>query len=128
MKRVLLIGCLLLPLIFTKDVKANTEYEMLCKVVMSEAEGEPLEGKILVADTILNRVEDSEFPDTIKEVIEQPNQYYISDKEPNEEVREAVKQSMQSVSNNEVLYFRTNKYHSFGQPICKVGLHYFSGR
>ena len=42
---------------------------------MAEAEGECEEGKRLVIDTILNRVDSEHFPDTVYEVIYQPNQF-----------------------------------------------------
>ena len=49
------------------------EYEMLLRIVEAEAGGEDTEGKILVANVVLNRVESDKFPDTIEEVIFQRN-------------------------------------------------------
>lgn len=49
------------------------EYEMLLRIVEAEAGGEDEEGKILVANVVLNRVESDEFPDTIEGVIFQRN-------------------------------------------------------
>ena len=53
------------------------EYEMhlLAKIAMAEAEGESLEGKVLVMNVVLNRVHSQQFPDTIEEVIFQKNQF-----------------------------------------------------
>ncbi len=45
------------------------DYEVLLKIVEAEAGGEDEEGKLLVANVILNRVEDPKFPDTVKEVV-----------------------------------------------------------
>ncbi len=45
------------------------EYEILLKIVEAEAGGEDLTGKILVANVILNRVKNENFPNTIKEVV-----------------------------------------------------------
>lgn len=45
------------------------ETEMLERIVEAEATGEDMKGKILVANVIFNRVNDDDFPDTIKEVI-----------------------------------------------------------
>lgn len=45
------------------------EYEMLLRIVEAEAGGEDMEGKILVANVVLNRVESDKFPDTVEEVI-----------------------------------------------------------
>ena len=48
-----------------------TEDELywLARIVFAEARGESMEGKIAVANTILERVASDEFPDTIYEVI-----------------------------------------------------------
>ena len=40
-----------------------------------EARGEPIDGQMLVAETIINRVEDERWPDTVCEVVKQPNQF-----------------------------------------------------
>ena len=48
---------------------------MLLKIAMAEAEGEDTIGKALVIRTVLNRVQSDSFPDTIKDVIFQENQF-----------------------------------------------------
>ena len=48
---------------------------MLAKIAMAEAEGEDTIGKALVIRTVLNRVKSDDFPDTVKEVIFQENQF-----------------------------------------------------
>lgn len=48
---------------------------LLTKIAMAEAEGEDTEGKALVILTVLNRIGDDEFPDTVGEVIYQPGQF-----------------------------------------------------
>lgn len=45
------------------------DYEVLLKIVEAEAGCEDEEGKLLVANVILNRVEDPKFPNTVKEVV-----------------------------------------------------------
>ena len=40
-----------------------------------EARGEPIDGQMLVAETIINRVEDERWPDTVCEVVKQPHQF-----------------------------------------------------
>lgn len=47
----------------------DEEREILCRIVEAEAGGEDLNGKMLVAGVVLNRVENDKFPDTIKEVV-----------------------------------------------------------
>ena len=43
--------------------------ELMAKLVHAEAEGEPYAGKVAVATVVLNRVDSSEFPNTIRGVI-----------------------------------------------------------
>ncbi len=45
------------------------DYENLLRIVEAEAGGEDEMGKILVANVVMNRVEDESFPDTVTEVI-----------------------------------------------------------
>lgn len=47
----------------------------LSSVLHYEARGEPLEGKLAVAEVVLNRVEHHRFPDTVCEVVTQPRQF-----------------------------------------------------
>ena len=44
----------------------ESEYYTLLRIVEAEATGEDLEGKMLIANVILNRVRDSRFPNTIE--------------------------------------------------------------
>jgi len=53
----------------------NEELIILAKIIHLEAQGEPMNGKIAVGNVILNRVRDDDFPDSIKEVVYQPNQF-----------------------------------------------------
>ncbi len=47
----------------------NEDYENMLRIVESEAGGEDRKGKILVANVIINRVMDEQFPDTVTDVI-----------------------------------------------------------
>ncbi|MBR4085742.1 MAG: cell wall hydrolase [Lachnospiraceae bacterium] len=49
------------------------DYKNLLRIVEAEASGEDETGKLLVANVVLNRVKDEEFPNTITEVIFQKN-------------------------------------------------------
>lgn len=53
------------------------ELELLAQLVEAEAGNQSFEGKCLVVDVILNRVESPDFPDTISEVIFQPGQFSV---------------------------------------------------
>lgn len=56
------------PTWFTEE-----DYTNLLRIVEAEASGEDEMGKLLVANVVLNRVRDGDFPDTITEVIFQKN-------------------------------------------------------
>ena len=45
------------------------EVDILQRIVEAEAGGEDEEGKLLVANVVLNRVNSDKFPDTVKEVV-----------------------------------------------------------
>jgi len=65
-----------------KQILCNAweDCKLLTELIVYEARSEPLEGKRLVAKTVLNRVEHKSWPDTIKEVIYEPKQFsYIED-------------------------------------------------
>lgn len=53
---------------YSKSISGYETY-LLAKIVMAEAEGESLELKEAVVKVVLNRVEDTYFPDTIEDVI-----------------------------------------------------------
>ena len=53
----------------------NTDLNLLSKLVHGEARGEPYKGMVAVAATVLNRVADSRFPNTIAGVIYQSGAY-----------------------------------------------------
>ena len=61
------------------DLTEREEY-LLAKIAMAEAEGEDTEGKALVMLVILNRIQNSSFPDSVESVIYQKHQFQpISD-------------------------------------------------
>lgn len=48
---------------------SEEDYEALLRIVEAEAGGEDIEGKMLVAGVVMNRVASEDFPDTVKEVV-----------------------------------------------------------
>jgi len=54
---------------------SDADIDLLARIVRAEAQTEPFKGKVAVADVVLNRVESSQFPDTVKEVIYAPGQF-----------------------------------------------------
>lgn len=51
---------------------SNKKFDLLARLVRAEASGESFKGKVAVASVVLNRVEDSKFPNTIHNVVYQP--------------------------------------------------------
>jgi N-acetylmuramoyl-L-alanine amidase len=59
----------------TVEGYSPAELDLLARLVRAEARGESFTGKVAVAEVVLNRVESSQFPDTIKGVVYQPRQF-----------------------------------------------------
>lgn len=110
----------------------DSEIKLIAWVTVAEAEGESEFGKRLVIDTVLNRVESDGFPDTVEEVIYQPNQFTSmwngrADRcTVTDDVIKLVKEEIASKVCPDVLYFRTGYFHDFGTPLFAEGNHYFS--
>lgn len=108
------------------------EIELIAMVTMAEAEAEPELGQRLVIDTILNRVDGEYWPDTIEEVIYQPNQYTcmwngrLDRCEVKDDICQLVREEVVNRTNSEVVFFRTQRYSDYGTPMFKVCCHYFS--
>lgn len=99
---------------------SSKEIEILQRIVEAEATGEDIKGKILVANVIINRVNDSSFPDSVEEVVFQKTggtyQFSpISDKryysvEVSDETKEAVQRVIQGEDYSQgALYFSARK-------------------
>lgn len=52
-----------------EDAQAGDDLYWLSRIVSAESRGEPLEGQIAVANVVLNRVKDKNFPNTVYDVI-----------------------------------------------------------
>lgn len=87
----------------TETSVTEYEYDILLHIVAAEARGCDLKGQILVANVILNRIEDEHFPDTIEEVVFQKNQFSpvvqgtLWDTPVTDSVREAVDYALEGV-------------------------------
>ena len=78
----------------------NTDLNLLSKLVNAEARGEPYNGMVAVAATVLNRVSDSRFPNTIAGVIYQSGAYTcVSDGQINLAGTEQSKKAAQDAIN-----------------------------
>ncbi|MFZ5968048.1 MAG: cell wall hydrolase [Bacillota bacterium] len=106
-------------------------------MVYGEARGESFEGKVAVASVVLNRVKNPGFPDTIKAVILQPNQFTaVSDGQinlvPDEESFRAVCQAlmMTDATSGSLFYYNpkiaTSKWILSRKVIKVIGNHSFA--
>jgi len=109
------------------------DIELLALVTMAEAEGECEEGKRLVIDTVLNRVDSCDFPNSIREVIYHPHQFSsmwngrVERCEVREDICQLVREELESRRNSEVIFFNAGGYSRYGTPLLQVERHYFSG-
>lgn len=100
---------------------SRKEVEVLLRIVEAEAGGEDEEGKLLVANVVLNRVASEEFPDTVTEVVFQQDngvtqfspvrngRYWTV--EISEETITAVERALQGEDLSQgALYFAARKY------------------
>lgn len=82
---------------------SEEELLLLQKIVMAEAEGEPYQGKVAVANVVLNRLRSANFPDTIYKVIYQKSQFSpvangrLNRVKPNEDSIKAVNAALSGV-------------------------------
>lgn len=78
----------------------QSDWDTLAQVVYGEARGESYDGQVAVAAVVLNRLESSDFPDTVHDVVFQKNaftcvsdgQFYLS---PNRTAYQAALEAMQ---------------------------------
>ena len=115
-----------------KENAVDRQIEYIAKCVLAEAGNQDEYGKRLVIDVILNRKENTAFPDTYEEVINQPNQFEvvkngsINDQVPNEYIYNLISQELEKRTDSDVLYFKTIDYHDFAEPVIHHQDHYFS--
>ena len=117
-----------------KDEDTEAELNLIVQLVAAEAENQDLDGKRLVVDTVLNRVDSNQFPNTILEVLYQPAAFSSIDDgrfdraafEISEEDYQAVTMELSNRLDPYVIYFTAEGYSIYGTPAYKHGDHYFS--
>ena len=114
----------------------NTDLNLLSKLVHAEARGEPYKGMVAVAATVLNRVANSKFPNTIAGVIYQSGAYTcVSDGQINLSANEQSRKAAQDAINGWdptsgcIYYFNPNTATSgwiWSRPqVMTIGSHIF---
>lgn len=115
----------------------NNDLYLLAKLVHSEARGESYTGQVAVAAVVLNRVEDSRFPNTIAGVIYQPWAFTaINDGqfalEPNQTAYQAARDAMNGwdPTYGAVYYYNpktaTSAWIRSTKTVTVIGQHIFS--
>lgn len=116
--------------------KNNTDLNLLSKLVYGEARGEPYKGMVAVAATVLNRVANSKFPNTIAGVIYQSGAYTcVSDGQINLEANDQARKAAQDAINGWdptsgcIYYFNpstaTSKWIWSRPQVMTIGKHIF---
>lgn len=129
-----------IPAIFKNEAEPFTEDDLmlLAKITQVESGYQSYEGQLAVANVILNRVKDSRFPDSIKEVIYSGKQFppahngLLDKSEPNASVLRAAKDALNGKNNVEDAVYFFNPKVSKDQfwtsltVITTIGVHSFA--
>ncbi len=79
---------------------SNTDLNLLSRLIYAEARGEPYEGQVAVGAVVLNRVENSSFPNSVAGVIYQSGAFsVVSDGQINLEPNSTAKKAAQDALN-----------------------------
>ncbi len=109
---------------------------LLARLVHGEARGEPYKGMVAVAAVVLNRVESSQFPNSIAKVIYQSGAFSVVDDgqinlAPDESSLRAARDALNGwdPSGGALFYYNpaktSNKYMRSRPVICTIGDHIF---
>ena len=146
MKGIKSIICLLalsFSLMFTNIAKAETtnpyetisisedDIDLLAALVFHEARGESLDGQKAVVEVVFNRILDSDFKNSVYDVIYEKRQFSTASKlkgtTPNKENYEAVNYVIENgptILSTDYVYFSVGK--SNGHNFIKLGGHWFN--
>jgi spore germination cell wall hydrolase CwlJ-like protein len=114
---------------------SHVEEVALCNLAWAEARGEGTEGMRLVIDTVLNRVDNKKFPNSIIGVVYAPKQFscihkgHFKTKVPKKNKKNIlliVREETVKRKNSKVLYFTSRGYLKRTKPLFKYRNHYFS--
>lgn len=114
-----------------ETVLSKDDISLIALVTMAEAEGESEYGQRLVIDTILNRLDHADYPDTVHGVIYQKSQFSsmwngrVDRCTATKELKMLVREELKSRTNNDTIYFTAGKYGKYGKHMFQEGNHYF---
>lgn len=115
----------------------SDELLLLSKLVTGEARGESYEGQVAVAAVVINRVKDSRFPNSIKDVIYQKNAFSVVKDgsikmQPTESAYKATEEALYGLDpTNKAIYFwnpdiATCQWIRTLDPYMRIGNHVFA--
>ena len=114
----------------TTDLAGGYEFDIkfLAKLLSLEARGMTWEGKVYTCSAILNLCDLKGR--SLWSMGHDSNVFtgaeYVDNMKPTDDIYEVIDYVLGGARVEEICYFRTKKYHSFGTPVCEVDGHYFS--
>ena len=107
------------PSVKIPDSISEADFDLLVRLVAAEAGGEPYNGQVAVAAVVLNRMASYKFPNTVRGVVYQQNQFSSVPKlpyiQPGESCRRAVVDALNGIDPSKgALYFYNPKTSSEG--------------
>ena len=121
----------------TEEQIAEEEYqadlELLACLVYAEAGIEDLHGKRLVVDVVLNRVDSPDYPDNIRDVIFEKNQFStVTDgaldrayRDVTQECYDTVALELEERTDSNILFFTAGGYNPYCTPMYQYQNHFF---
>jgi N-acetylmuramoyl-L-alanine amidase len=121
-----------------KQVSVNkTELDLLAKIIYAEARGESYQGQVAVGAVVMNRLASTDFPDTVKAIIEQPRAFTAVDDgqyqlQPNATAYRAAQDAVKGAdpTGGALYYFNpetaTSKWIWSRKQTVKIGRHIFA--
>ncbi|WP_209121280.1 cell wall hydrolase [Alkalihalobacillus sp. BA299] len=114
----------------------DEEKDLLERLVTAEAKSEPFDGKVAVAEVVLNRMDNEHFPDELEAVVYQEDQFSpVSNgkinKEPTKQSKKAVEVALKGTNQtNGALYFYNDNIIKTSwlenrQTTTRIGQHVF---
>lgn len=112
---------------FEKRPYTDEEMRLLAKIIQVESGNTKIDGRLGVANVVLNRVKSDRFPNDIKSVIYQPRQFPPAHKQsfktlkPNNLSNIAAKKALEGVNNVEnCLFFNSRPFKSKKKDLYKI--------
>lgn len=107
----------------------ESEVRLLARVITAEAGGETYDGMLAVGTVVMNRVDSPDYPDTVKGVLTQKNQFADPSSKPSNEALKAAREilSGKRIFPEGVLMFQRKKTDSWRgyEWYCTIGDHNF---